>query len=280
MRVHKRARARAHTRTHTHTHWPAGPGRLTSGEDGHHEVGAQHVAPADVGLGEPAGPEQAVDEALRVGLELEAPEAAGAAVEGDGDEAAGFEGAEEDWGEVEADEEAAPDGGDAEEAEELEGADGLDCAGEGDLLGVAAAATAGGGGGTAAVGELDGPVDPAEGYAGDEVEPEAGRGAEVSAGDLGEVVDVGAAREDDADEEAVGEVEEEEDVDGHVEGEERAGGADVVGGPEGELERDDDDGADEEQDADGLVVGVEEGGGVDQFGAFDSAAGLALLDAK
>ena len=192
--------------------------------------------------------------ARALSLDLEAPVAAGADVESDEDQAHCLEGPEEDGWEVELDQQVAPDGGHAQQPDELESADGLDGAGEGHPLRVVVAVWVVA---VTAVGELEGPVDPAEREACDEVEAEAAGGAEVELRHCAQVIDVAAAGEHDADEEVIKEIEDKEGVDRHVEVEEVPTGADVVTVPKGELERDNHDSANEEEDTDGLVAGIE-----------------------
>ena len=210
-------------------------------------------------------------------IHLETPVSTGAEVEGDDDERDRLDGPEEDRRKVQFDEQVAPDPGHAQQPDELERADGLDGAGEGHPLRVVVAVWVVA---VTAVGELEGPVDPAEREACDEVEAEAAGGAEVELRHCAQVIDVAAAGEHNADEEVIKEIEDKEGVDRHVEVEEVPTGADVVTVPKGELERDNHYSAQEEEDTDGLVVGVEVGRGVDELGALDSSLGLVFLDAK
>ena len=211
-------------------------------------------------------------------LHLETPVPTGAEVQGDYHEAHRLEGPEEDGRKIQLDQQVPPDSGHAQQPDELENADGLDGAGEGHPLRVTivvARAVA-----AAAVGELEGPVNPAERDACDEVEAEAAWGADVELRHCAHVMDVEPAGKHNADEKVIKEVENKESVDGHVEVEKATAGADVVTVPEGELERDNHHCAYEEEDANSLVVGIEVGGGMDELGALDSSLGLAFLDAE
>ncbi len=250
----------------------------TCGKDGDHKVEAEDVVGADVVEGQAPRAEEPVHQVVAVRVELQPPEAARAEVERYDEEANSREGAEADGGEVEADEDVAPHGGGAEEADELERADGLHGTRDDHVV------TVGEGGGAGAVrvaeGVDDGPVDPAEGHAGNKVEQEAVRRGEVDPRDARNSVDVVAAGSDDTDQESVEEIDEEEGVDEHIEEEGAIYLAEFVGAPKGELKGYHEDGADEEGNAERLEAGVEERAGVDEARPVYALARLALLDAK